>query len=485
MKNDKRIERALRALDDFRRDVQELGPDEVDCTELEKRLQDVLNGVGRSCMAEVFERADAKVPIIEYRGERWGNRRESPGTYVTVFGEIEVPRGIYSRGGGGPVAVPLELRLGLVEGRYTPRMGRIVTRAKAVMTAQEAAGFLREVGAAQVSEATLDRLPKAVAARYEHRRDEINTAIRESEVVPDAAAVVQVGLDGVMVPQDGEEAKPRGRKTEQPEPPRHERSYGPAAGPPPPAEQDGETGRAWHEATVGTVAFWDRDGKHLRTVHVGRMPEAGQTTVASEVELELHVALAQRPDLDITFASDGDAHQWTLLEGMAVPRQQAGHHVRYLLDFYHAATYVHDAANAVLDDAAAKVQAEQWKATLKEYNDGAQRVLKSMRYFRDREPRQKRREAIDTCISYLANQARAGRMDYKSALAQHHPIGTGPTEAAAKTLVNVRMKRAGARYDQHGGQTILTFRAALLSDRFDALWGHLHASYKSRVKEAA
>lgn len=35
--------------------------------------------------------------------------------------------------------VPLELRLGMVEGRYTPRMGRIMTRAIALTTASEAA----------------------------------------------------------------------------------------------------------------------------------------------------------------------------------------------------------------------------------------------------------------------------------------------------------------------------------------------------------
>jgi hypothetical protein len=486
MTSDKQFKRALRELDGFRQDVQELEPEELDCNELERRLQEVLNGIGRSCMQEVLERADTKAPMVEYGGQRWGNRRESPGTYETRFGELKLSRSIYSRGGGGPVLVPLELRLGLVEGRYTPGLGRIITRAKGLMTAREAAEFLREVGVAQVSESTLDRLPKAVAARYEQQRDAINVAIRESEVVPDAATVVQVSLDGVMVPQDGDQAQPRGRKTEAPAAPRHERRYGPPPGPTPPAEQDGEEGRAWHEATVGTLAFWDAEGEHLKTIYIGRMPESGQTTVASELEEELHVALAQRPELDVSFASDGDAHQWILLQALSVPvSQDPERQVTQVLDFYHAASYLHDAANAVLEGAAAKVQAEQWKATLKEYENGADRVLKSMRYFRDRESRPKRRRVVDDAIEYLAKQARAGRLNYKAALDLRHPIGTGPTEAAAKTLVNVRMKRAGARYDQHGGQTILTFRAAMLSERFETLWSHLHATYKGRVREAA
>jgi hypothetical protein len=47
------------------------------------------------------------------------------------------------------------------------------------------------------------------------------------------------------------------------------------------------------------------------------------------------------------------------------------------------------------------------------------------------------------------------------------------------------MKHAGARFSQHGGQTVMLFRAALLSHRFTALHDELRASYAARVKEAA
>ena len=317
-------------------------------------------------------------------------------------------------------------------------------------------------------------------------RQRNSAAIRETETVPDAAVVVQVGMDGVMVPQDAEHAKPRGRKVETPAEPRHERRYVPLSDTTPPAAQDGQAGLAWHEATVGTLSYWDEEGKHLKTIYVGRMPESGQGTVASELEQELQVALEQRPDLDVGFASDGDAHQWKLLEALSVPvSQEPNRHVRFLLDFFHAALYVHDAAEAVLDDATAKVQAEQWKAMLKEYENGADRVLKSMRYYRDRESRPTHKQAIEKSIDFLANQTRAGRMNYKEALDAHHPIGTGVTEAAAKTLVSVRMKRAGARYDQHGGQTILTFRAHLLSARFETLWEKIDETYHGEFRQAA
>ena len=46
--------------------------------------------------------------------------------------------------------------------------------------------------------------------------------------------------------------------------------------------------------------------------------------------------------------------------------------------------------------------------------------------------------------------------------------GSGVVEAANKVLVNQRMKRA--RWSVDGGQNVLTFRALMMSGRFDAAW---------------
>jgi hypothetical protein len=110
-------------------------------------------------------------------------------------------RGIFSQPGGGPVAVPMELRLGVVEGRYTPRAARVLCRANALMPPEEAAELLEEAGVARVSASTLHRVPLAIAARYETMRELVNEQLREAERVPDEAVTVQVGIDGVMVPQ--------------------------------------------------------------------------------------------------------------------------------------------------------------------------------------------------------------------------------------------------------------------------------------------
>lgn len=486
MKSTKELDRCLRAIDEFRRDVAETSPDDLDCQALECKVREMVEALGCEVMRQVLERADTKAPSVTINGKEWGNRRETKGTYVSMFGEIVLPRSIYSQPGGGPVAVVVDLRLGIHEGRYTPQMARVLNHAAAVMPDKDSEGFLARLGTAKVSKSTLHRVPLAIGARYEARRTQILEEVRESDEVPDAAVTIQVSLDGVMVPQDGEYAKARGRPTETPQPPRHESRYAMLSSPGP-AANDGAQGRAWHEASVGTVSFWDKEGEHLKTIYSARMPESGKGTLADEVEDDLIMALAQRPDLHVEFAADGDPHQWSLLEGMALRiLETATGGVTYLLDFYHAADYVKQAANAVegVDTSAARVLAAAWREQLKEFEDGPELVLKSMRYYRDRETGQCDTKTLGSAIQFLAKQAAQGRMEYAAARAANRPIGTGVVEAAAKTVVNTRMKRSGARFSQHGGQTVMIFRTALLSGRFDRISECLQASYTGIVKAA-
>lgn len=182
-------------------------------------MQELTNAYGRALMREVMARADASAPEIRIDGVDWANRRVAPGAYETVFGDIEVERATYQRSGRGRVAVPLELRLGIVEGAYTPRVARILTKAVALMPEGDAADLLHEVGVAKVSKSTLHRVPRAIASRYEGRRDIIEKALRGRDPIPEQATTIQVALDGVMVPQDGAHARARGRKTDDPAPP--------------------------------------------------------------------------------------------------------------------------------------------------------------------------------------------------------------------------------------------------------------------------
>jgi hypothetical protein len=482
--NDWKFRQALQAIDDFRRDLANTPSSEVDISVLEGVVQEKLNAMGRTLMEEVLKHADVKTPEVTINGKRWGNRRESPGTYYFKFGEVKVNRSVYSPSGGGPVAVPLELRLGMVEGRYSPQVASLLCRISAVMTAEEGATILKDAGVATLSSSTLKRLPKFISARHEINRDQINEQLRCDEQVPMGAHTVQVGIDGVMVPMDGENTKPRGRKAESPKGPRHEIRYGPTNSNCP-ALEDGLEGRAWHEASVATLAFYDKDGNELRTVYLGRMPEVKMGTLADDLEVELNYVISQRPDLDVVFASDGDRHQWEILEqiAMRLPKTAIGQ-VMFLLDFYHAAEHLGEAASLVFGDGTPQREeaASSWCSTLKSLPDGAERVLKKLRYHRDQLASKSKQDSLQKIIDYLAYNKKAGRLNYYEARSCNKPIGTGVTEAACKTVVNTRMKRSGMRFEYHGGQTAMMFRTAHLSGRFPKLMSIMTRTYTATVE---
>jgi hypothetical protein len=484
--NDKRTD-AEQALRDYEQKIARMQPDKIELLAVEEEIRALLDARGREMAAEALKRADTEAPEVKIDGQPWGNRRVQRGEYHTAFGVVALERSVYQQAGRGRVAIPLELRLGIVEGRYTPKMARILTRGIAVMTEEEAADFLDEVGTARASSSTFSRIPRAIAARYETRRDIIETNLRERDVVPDEAVTVQVGLDGVMVPQDGEHARPRGRKTDSPDPPRYERQYGPV-GADSPAANDGSMGRAWHEASVGTLAYFDAEGRRLKTVYHARMPEPYKATLVSEIEAELRAALVERPTLNVVLASDGAAPQWAALDAIAerIPETCSGHRMK-LVDAFHVAEYEQKGANAIhgTGTSAASIQAATWRETIKTEPGGVDTVLRSMRAQRTKAATKELREELDEAISYIAGQNKLGHMNYPEAQQRKYPIGTGITEAAGKTLAGTRMKRAGARFSQHGGQTILLFRTTLLSGRFEALHEELGASYMKHVQIAA
>jgi hypothetical protein len=111
----------------------------------------------------------------------------------------------------------------------------------------------------------------------------------------------------------------------------------------------------------------------------------------------LHAVLIERPQFNVVFASDGSPQHWTLLTGMAtrLPDGFCGN-VSFVIDFFHVREHLAEAANAIAgkETPEARVLATTWQETLKEFDDGAHRVLKSMRYYRDKQTKKLRRKTV-------------------------------------------------------------------------------------------
>ena len=61
-------------------------------------------------------------------------------------------------------------------------------------------------------------------------------------------------------------------------------------------------------------------------------------------------------------------------------------------------------------------------------------------------------------------------MRYAEFLKRGLPIGSGPTEAAAKSIIRQRMCRSGMSWSREKGQYVVAIRAFVKSSLWDVAW---------------
>ena len=418
---------------------------------VERELHERFVEAEREVLGELLERLDVDVASVEIGERRYHRVLDSTETYTTAVGAVKVRRTLY-RCGRERAVVPMELRAGMVEGHWTPLAARQASCVVAQMTPKEGETLLRELGNMAPSKSSLDRLPKALSARWEANREPFESTLRDVSVVPDEAVTVAVSLDGVMVPmKDGcrankrERARAAGRRTN-----------GPAG---------------YREASCATLSFYDAEGERLDTLSMGRMPEPKKATLKTMLSAELDAVLGKRPDLHIVTVADGARDNWRYLDALA-PEATA------VVDFYHATEHLKAALDARYgeNNATGRAQFHKLRHVLRDDADGVEKVIRALDYQRKKFPRRTR---IGEVLRYFRHNRH--RMRYADTQARHLPIGSGVVEAACKTLVTQRLKRSGMRWRHAGGQAILTLRALMQSSRFDQAWASLSNTYRQDV----
>jgi hypothetical protein len=104
-------------------------------------------------------------------------------------------------------------------------------------------------------------------------------------------------------------------------------------------------------------------------------------------------------------------------------------------------------------------------------------LIRALDYLHRKHPRSAR---VTKELAYFRNNRH--RMRYREFKAEGLPIGSGVVEAACKTLVTQRLKQSGMRWEEQGGQAILTVRGWTQSgDRFERAWALLAATYQAEV----
>jgi hypothetical protein len=221
-------------------------------------------------------------------------------------------------------------------------------------------------------------------------------------------------------------------------------------------------------AYCGTVTLHDSDGEAIHTIRYGTMPEGDPETLCMGMSDDVSVILAQRPDLKIVLLCDGAKEMWNLLDAQFTTEPFDTHKyiVRRLIDFWHAVEKLAAAAKVIAGDRHAKPLLARWKILLRNASSARTTILDELIVSGKEHVRVGEAEPVHDAITYLTNNAE--RMDYATARRASLPIGSGSVEATCKSLVNIRMKRAGSRWKTRTGEHVIQLRALALSDRWDA-----------------
>ena len=232
----------------------------------------------QALLAAELARYDVNAEQIEVEGVCYHPVWVDTETYLTAAGEVQVERHLYRPAGHNAKSIcPLEWRVGLVGGYWTPRAARQGACVTAQLTPGEAEALFVELGSMSPSRSTLDRLPRELSRRWEAKRAAWEVALRAPETVPEAAVSVALSLDGVMVPMKAKAAERVAKQTE--------------AG----KHASGPAGR--QAAACGTVSLYDAEGERLQTIRYGRMPESKKVTLQAQLQGEIEALLALQPDL--------------------------------------------------------------------------------------------------------------------------------------------------------------------------------------------
>jgi hypothetical protein len=165
----------------------------------------------------------------------------------------------------------------------------------------------------------------------------------------------------------------------------------------------------------------------------------------------------------------GDGAPWI----MGQIERQFGGQGSYLIDFYHVCEYLAAAAETIAPTAAAR---KIWVETQKEALKGGRldAVLRALAAHCEPCEVDDEQAPVRTCHRYLI--ARADQLNYRQALAEGLPIGSGEVESAHRSVAQQRLKRPGAWWRVEHAEHMLALRINRINGDWDAYWKALARS---------
>lgn len=371
-----------------------------------------------------------------------------PKALVCAMGPLTVERAYYHCVHCHQGHCPGDVVFGLGEGDLTPGAAEITSLAGALESFAHAAEvILPRMSGLKLAESTVERTTEAIGREL---GESMEAGVTFGEPHPwawhrdgEGAACAYVSIDSTGVGKQG----PNGAAAEG-----EMATVGMIYNPVP------EDPKRWGKPTTKKPAWQTR---YVATLE-------GQAAVGGP--LQRQAARVGIGDADRWIAlSDGGAGLEDLL------RAHFGRLDAVILDFYHASEYLGDLAKSWCagDAEGATAQHQKWAHQLK--HEGGAAMLEQLEAL-DISRRPQARRTWETTVTYFRNQQH--RMDYPTYVAKGWQIGSGPVEAACKTVIGERMKGSGMRWGHEGADAVAHLRALLLSEKgeWGDFWEHRQAA---------
>lgn len=434
-------------------DVSELSPDLAE--QMSAALQASLASAGRAGYRTYLESFEERADVVRGRGEVFRFKAVRAKSFLTAFGEMTLERRCFQNKPDTASYVPLDNAWGM-DGQYmAPQVREAVLFSCAHVTPEETARLLEKCAlftpSATAIKHAVENTGDAIAAHH----DALDEAVRAQETAPENTRALVASLDGATVLLS-EKGVRFGRPAERPR-----------------GDEPNETSTAYRIAMVGCVSYYgppkepETTPQRLRSTYVAHMPQTRCPIFKARFEAELDAAQAHAPPgTPRILLLDGARELWNYLDTQ--PRFDEYHRC---IDFFHAAEHLSVTAEALFghQSAEAKTWYKKYYAVLMESDDGARRICRSIDYYTERRTRTKTQQKhLREQHTYFKRNGK--RMPYATFRKNGWPIGSGPIEAACKTLIKTRLCRSGMRWSRKGGQRILDLRTYIKSNRWEQAW---------------
>ena len=141
----------------------------------------------------------------------------------------------------------------------------------------------------------------------------------------------------------------------------------------------------------------------------------------------------------------------------------------FTIDFYHLCDYLGAAAGSISPDDKKGWLADQ-KKKLKEGN--ISEVIRAIEPHVEPGSVPREQAPVRTCYNYM--RKRRGQFNYKEALDEGLPIGSGAVESAHRYIIQDRLKIAGAWWTSKNAHNMLALRALRANKRWESYWDSMN-----------